>query len=331
MRARLRNGAEPAMIARFMETTTRLEPTRASIGEEARLTQERRGLFARFIADLRAVAVDELWKHRELVWQFTLRDVRIRYKQAVMGFAWAILTPALVVAAGVLVRLAMAYLGGGSVEGHQVAGLAIKAVAWSFFVGSVGFGVSSLTGNLPLITKINFPRESLPLASALAQSFDSSIGLAVVLVAMPFLGITPSLSMLWIVPLLTLLFTFTLGVSLFLGCGNLFFRDVKYIVQVMLTFGIFFTPVFFEPYMFGATGAQLMMINPLAPIIEGLRLAVTEGHNLLVPLTMAGKNGGTITVWNPLYLLWSAFWALGGLSFSAVMFHRLETLFAEYA
>ena len=69
----------------------------------------------------------------------------------------------------------------------------------------------------------------------------------------------------------------TAGLALLVSCANLFYRDVKYVVQVLLTFGIFFTPVFFEPEMFGALGARVMMVNPLAPLMEGLRLSVVHG------------------------------------------------------
>lgn len=280
---------------------------------------------------LREIVVEELWKYRELVYQLALRDIRIRYKQAVMGFAWAILMPALIVAAGALVRFAMAYLGGGEVQVSEIAGMAIKALPWAFFVGAIGFGVNSLTGNLPLITKIYFPREALPVATTLAQTFDSTVGAAALFAFLPLLGVSYGLTVLWALPLGLLLFLFTLGVGLFLGCGNLFFRDVKYIVQVVLTFGIFFTPVFFEPEMFGPTGALAMMANPLSPILEGLRLSVVEGHNLALPLVQLDAQNREILTWSPWYLAYSTVWAAGALFGGALLFHRYEFVFAEYA
>ncbi len=273
--------------------------------------------------------MDELWKYRELLYELTLRDVRIRYKQAVMGFAWAILMPALIVAAGTLVRFAMAYMGGGHVARDVIAGMAVKALPWAFFVGAIGFATSSLTGNLPLVSKIYFPREVLPLSATFAQSFDSTIGAITVGIALPLLGIHYGLAVLWAPLLAALIFCVTAGAALFLGCANLFFRDVKYIVQVMLTFGIFFTPVFFEPRMFGPLGARLMMLNPLAPLLEGLRLSVVEGHNLLQPLVIMGKKGAVVA-WSPWYLAYGAAWAVLGLVVSMLVFHRTEGKFAEY-
>jgi ABC-type polysaccharide/polyol phosphate export permease len=281
------------------------------------------------LADLREIATD-LWQRRDLLYQLARRDVRIRYKQAVMGFAWAIFMPLLVVLAGFLIRLAMATVSGSELGGTTVAGLALKSLPWAFFVGAIGFAVNSLTGNINLVSKVYFPREVLPLASIGAQLFDTLIGTAGLLVILPLLGVRPSTGLLWVPLLVVMLVLFTAASGLFLSCANLFFRDVKYIVQVLLTFGIFFTPVLWEPAMLGPTGAQVVMLNPLAPLLEGLRLAVINGHNLAEPLTQLTKHGAEAIVWQPWYLLYSGVWAVGGLLLSALMFHRLEFVFAEY-
>ncbi|HSM37289.1 MAG TPA: ABC transporter permease [Longimicrobiales bacterium] len=283
-----------------------------------------------FFATLREIATDA-WQYRQLTFQLALRDVRIRYKQAVMGFAWAILMPALVVLAGALVRYAMAYVAGTEVDSGAISGMAVKAVPWAFFVGAIGFATTSLTGNAQLVGKVYFPREALPLAAVLAQSFDSTVGTVALLLALPLMGVAYTLGgILWVPPLAALLFTFTLGTALILGCANLFFRDVKYIVQVLLTFGIFFTPVFFEPAMFGPLGAQVMMLNPLAPMLEGLRLALVEGHDLLEPLVQASRSGAEVITWRPAYLAYAAGVAVTTLVGGALIFHRFEFVFAEY-
>jgi ABC-type polysaccharide/polyol phosphate export permease len=281
------------------------------------------------LADLREIAHD-LWSRRDLLYQLVRRDVRIRYKQAVMGFAWAIFMPLLVVFAGFLIRLAMATVTGSTLQGGTVAGLALKSLPWAFFVGAIGFAVNSLTGNMTLVTKVYFPREVLPLSAVGAQAFDTLIGTMGLLLLLPFLGVRPTPALLWVPLLALILVLFTAAASLFLSCANLFFRDVKYIVQVLLTFGIFFTPVLFEPAMLGPTGAQLVMLNPLAPLLEGVRLAVVEGHNLAEPLTQMTRHGVEAIAWEPWYLLYSGAWAVGGLLGSAIMFHRLEFVFAEY-
>jgi len=281
------------------------------------------------VGDLVEIARD-LWNYRDLLHQITLRDIRIRYKQAIMGFGWAIFMPALIVMAGLLVKFAMATFAGKPLQSADVASLTVKALPWSFFVGAIGFAATSLLSNITLVTKVYSPREVFPLAATIAQAFDTSISAVVVAVALPFLGTPLTWSLLWVPVLIVLLFLFTTAVGLFLSCANLFFRDVKYIVQVLLTFGIFFTPVLFEASMFGPTGSRLVMLNPLSPFLEGLRLCIVEGHNLLLPLVTVSAAGQAIPVWTPWYLVYGLVWSLGGLLGSALLFHRLEFVFAEY-
>jgi lipopolysaccharide transport system permease protein len=278
------------------------------------------------LGDLREIAA-ELAQCRDLVQQLTLRDIRVRYKQAVFGFAWALLIPAAVVLAGMAVRVAFAYASGRELDLTQLGGMAVKAVPWAFFVGCLSSGTASLISNLSLVTKIYFPREVLPLSSVLAQSFDSFIGLVLVALMLPFLGVTFSVQLLWVPVLLALLWCLALAAALFLSCANLFFRDVKYLVQVFLTFGIFVTPVILDAPMFGAQGSRIMMLNPVAPILEGLRLSVVSRHDLLEPLLAPAG----FLFWRPWYLAYAAVWSLGGLLASAVVFHRAERRFAEVA
>lgn len=267
----------------------------------------------------------ELRQCRDLVQQLTLRDVRIRYKQAALGFAWALLIPAAVVLAGLAVRVALATAAGRRLDVAQLGGMAIKAVPWAFFVGCLNAGTASLVANVSLVTKIYFPREVLPLAAVLAQTFDSIIGAVLVTLILPLLGVTLSVQLLWVPVLLALLWISALAAALFLSRANLFFRDVKYLVQVFLTFGIFITPVILDAPMFGPTGSRIMMLNPIAPLLEGLRLSVVGHHDLLQPLVAPAG----FLFWRPWYLLYSAAWALGGLVLSAVLFHRSERRFAE--
>lgn len=278
-------------------------------------------------ADLREI-VGDIRTYHELLFELARRDIRIRYKQAVMGFGWAIFMPVLIVLSGVLVRFAMGQMSGGSVGQSDIAGIAIKGIGWAFFVGTITFSTTTLTSNFNLIAKVYFPREVLPLSAVLAQSFDTGIGLIALILVLPFFGVTPEWSFAWVPLLLLLLFLFTGAATLFLSCANLFFRDVKYIVQVLLTFGIFFTPVFYEPAMMGAKGAQLMQLNPLTPILEGLRLSVVEGHNLLQPLVTTTR-GVEALAWSPWGLAYSAAWATVGLVAAALLFHRMEPAFAE--
>jgi lipopolysaccharide transport system permease protein len=273
-----------------------------------------------------AEVVRDLRASRSLVFQLTRRDIRVRYKQAVMGVAWALLSPLLLVGAGVVMRAALLHFSGKGVTTEAVASIAIKGVAWTFVAGTVTFATNALTHNAPLVTKIYFPRETLPLSVVLASSVDALVGASTLGVLLPLLGLRPTWALLWVPLLLLVLFTLTLAAALLVSCVNLFFRDVKYLVQLLVTFGVFFTPVFYDPEALGARWIPLMMANPVAPILEGLTQSIVLGHNLLVPIT--GSDGGV--VWTPLYLAYAAACAVVGLVASVVIFHRAQYRFAEY-
>jgi ABC-type polysaccharide/polyol phosphate export permease len=225
----------------------------------------------------------------------------------------------------------MARLSGEPLQTSILGGMGVKALGWAFFVGALGFATSSLVGNIGLVTKIYFPREVFPLSAVITQLIDSTVGsalLAVLLVG--FWGVGISWTSLWAVPLVLLLILLTTGASLLLSCANVFFRDVKYLAQVILSFGIFFTPVFYEPQFFGPTGSLLMMLNPLSPLLEGLRLAIVEHHNLLVPLSVTLAHGPAVVAWHPWYLAYAALWSVFGCLGAWWLFHKLEFVYPEY-
>lgn len=273
----------------------------------------------------------DVWTYRDLLVQFMLRDIRVRYKQAIMGFGWALLMPILVVAAGGIVRLTISHSAGQPATGMTFAVVAIKSIPWAFFVGALTLGTTCLTANLDLVTKVYFPREVLPLGSVLAQSFDGLVAGALVFLLLPLLGVRYSGTLVWVPVLAVLLLGITTSAVLLLSCANLYFRDVKYIVQVLLTFGIFFTPVFFEPSMLGARGAAVAFINPLAAILEGFRLAVIGHHNLLMPLSDRTSSGVVVMSWSPWLLAYVAILAGVGGRVALGIFNRASRSFAEYA
>lgn len=271
----------------------------------------------------------EVWDHRDLLEQLALRDIKLRYKQAAMGFMWAVFMPCLIVLSGLIIRYAMARIAGQTLVASDISNIAVKGVGWAFFVGALGFATASLVGNASLVTKIYFPREVLPISAVMAQCFDTAIGLVTLTVLLPFLGVRLHTSLIWVPLLLVLLVLFTTGASLFLSCANLFYRDVKYIVQIVLMFGIFFTPVFFEPSMLGTRGAHLAMLNPMTGILEGLRIVIVEGQGLSQPITTL-KHGAVTPVWEPWELAYSATFAIGGVLAATAMFRKLQPLFAEF-
>lgn len=258
-----------------------------------------------------ASIVAELWESRDLVMQFMLRDINIRYTQAIMGFAWAVLMPLLIVGAGLVFRVVLSTLSNSPIEGASVASLSVKAVPWAFFSGAVTMATQSLLSHANLIGKVYFPRESIPVASVLAQCTDLAVSLVVVAIVLPIIGVPVHSSSLWSIVVLMLLIIFTMGWALILSCANLFFRDVKYILQVALNFGLFATPVFFEPQMLGRRGAAIMLALPLSPYIQAMDIAIVRGQSLLQPLSLKNSKGASLVVWEPWMLAYGAALAVG--------------------
>jgi lipopolysaccharide transport system permease protein len=252
------------------------------------------------------------WVHyKDLLIMLTWRDIKIRYKQSIMGFAWAILMPVLIVGSGLIVMVAFSTVSGKPVNKMDVLSVAIKAVPWAFFVGGIRFATSSLVMNKELVTKIYFPREILPLASILANVFDFAIAGAVLALILMVVGSGASIHLLWVPIYMLLLLLLTAGFGMLLACANLFFRDVKYLVEVILTYGIFFTPVFYSASTLGKWG-PVLLLNPVGPILEGLRDTMILHKSPDLP-----------------WLAYSAIWAIGGLLISWQIFQRAESSFAE--
>ncbi len=269
----------------------------------------------------------ELCGYRELMWQMFLRDFRLRYKQAVMGVIWAIFIPMMVVFSGSVLKFVMATVSGQPLEIISFSNMSVKAVAWSFFIGILNSGANSLLGNINLITKIYFPREVFPVSAALTQIFDTTVGATFLFILLVCVGVIQWTFNLFWVPLLGLLLLFmALAISMCLSCLMVFYRDVKYLLNVFTSFGIFFSPVFFEASQLGPRLGPAIMLNPVAPLLEGMRLAIINGHNLLYPLYDAQN----VLVWHPAFLLYSALLAVFGLLLAWRYFHLKEKLYAEF-
>jgi lipopolysaccharide transport system permease protein len=217
----------------------------------------------------------ELYRFRELLYAVTYRDIKVRYKQSVMGFLWAVLMPILIVMSGVVVRYAYGLVAGKPLNTQDIASVAVKSVPWAFLVSSIRFACNSLTSNYSLVTKIYFPKEIFPISAVLACLFDFFVATVALVILLLLMRIGWSVYLVWTPVLLLTMVLLATGIGMIVSAASLFFRDVKYIIEVLLTFGIFFTPVFYEVSMLGDKGKWLLL-NPLAPILEGLSASVVN-------------------------------------------------------
>jgi len=253
----------------------------------------------------------ELWSRRDLLLAITRRDIRVRYVQSVMGVLWAVLMPALVVIAGILVRVALAKIQDRPPQPMELVSVSVRSLPWAFLVSAIRFGTNSLLSNESLVAKIYFPKEVFPLAAMLSSLFDLAVAAAALAIVLGLAGVSATVHILWVPPLLAVLVLFATGLALLLSAANLFYRDVKYLVEVALTFGIFFTPVFYETALFGPWG-RLILLNPAAVVLESLGTAVVSHR---AP--------------DPLWLSYAAFVSLVVCATGYRLFKRLEPRFAE--
>jgi len=256
-------------------------------------------------------AIKEIFQYRDLLIMLTFRDLRVRYKQAAMGFLWAVFMPIVAVCAGILIKKAMAVVSQKPLEMQSILTIIVKTLPWTFFISAIRFSVQALVGNAALVTKIYFPRAILVLAAILACLFDFCVALLVATVLLTVFKVGVSIYLLWLPLLIILMVLYTSGLGLILSSANLFYRDIKYVVEIILMFGIFFTPVFYSAYTFGRW-APIMLLNPLGSLLEQINSVVVL-HQM------------PDMVWTTYAILSSVVIFIIGMT----VFHKTEPLFAE--
>jgi ABC-type polysaccharide/polyol phosphate export permease len=218
----------------------------------------------------------DLWRVREVVRSLAEREFRVRYKQAILGVAWALLTPLALMVIFSLLFSRVARVDTGDVPYAVFAYIAL--VPWTFFSVAVLQAGMSLLMNAPLIQKVSFPREVFPVASVVVAGIDTLIALVPLAILLVVTGTVPQPTSVW-VPLLVLIqLAFVVGVSLALSVTIVFFRDLRHGLPIILQFGLFATPVAYGieavPERYRLLYAAL---NPLGPVIDGYRRTVLFG------------------------------------------------------
>jgi len=214
----------------------------------------------------------DLWEYRELLYFLTWRDILVRYKQTVLGVAWAIIQPffTMVVFSLFFGKLAKIPSDGIPYPIFSYAAL----VPWTFFSNSLTKASNSLVGNSALIRKIYFPRLAMPIAAVLSEIVDFVLAFIVLIGMMLFYGIVPTIHVFWLPGLLLLAFVASLGVGLWLSAMNVHFRDIRYIVPFITQFWLFATPVAYPSSLLPEPWRMLYGINPMVGVVEGFRWAL---------------------------------------------------------
>jgi len=252
----------------------------------------------------------EVWAYRELLYFFVWRDVKVRYKQTVIGVAWVVLQP--------LMTMGVFTLFFGRLAKLPSDGLAYPVfyfcalVPWNYFATALQSCTAVVVDNQRVITKVFFPRLVLPLSAVVSGLVDFAIGFVVLGVVLAFYGIRPGLAALWLPVLLLLAVLTALGVGLWMSALNALYRDVKYVVPFLIQFWMFASPVAYPTSLVPQKWRWLYGLNPMAGVIDGFRWALTGHGQPPGPLLLASA-GMVFAV------------VLGGLFF----FQRMEGAIAD--
>jgi len=215
----------------------------------------------------------ELWAYRELLYFFTWRDIKVRYKQTVLGFAWAILQPLLMMVVFTLFFGTLARLPSEGIPYPLFSYAAL--LPWTLFAEGISRSSNILVQDANLLQKVYFPRLLLPLSSILSPLVDFAIAFVVLLGLMLYFGYPPSVTMFWLPLFLLLELALALGVGLWLSAINVEYRDVRYVVPFLVQLWLFASPVVygttFVPDRFRVAYG---LINPMVGIIDGFRWAI---------------------------------------------------------
>ena len=252
----------------------------------------------------------ELWEYRELLYFLIWRDVKVRYKQTVLGAAWAIIQPFFTMVVFSVFFGKLAKMPSDDIPYPIFSYAAL--VPWTFFANGLRQASQSMVTYGNLIKKVYFPRLAMPIARVLAGTVDFVLAFIVLLGMMLVYGIVPTANVLWLPLFLLLALITSLGTALWLAAMNVQFRDVGYIVPFITQFWMYATPIAYPSSLLPEPWRTLYGINPMAGVVEGFRWALL----------------GTDTAPGPILIV-SFLASLALLISGAFYFRRMEKTFAD--
>jgi len=219
-----------------------------------------------------ALKLHEVWEYRELVGFLIWRDIKVRYKQTVLGATWAIIQPVMTMIVFSLFfgKLAKMPSDGVPYPIFSFAGL----VPWTFFANGLGQASNSLISSANLIRKVYFPRLVVPIATVMSGIVDFALAFVVLLGMMVWYGIVPTLNVIWLPAFLLLALVTALGVGLWLAALTVQYRDVRYALPFLTQFWLFATPIVYPSHLLGEPWRTVYGLNPMVGVVEGFRWAL---------------------------------------------------------
>lgn len=240
-----------------------------------------------------SLGLEELWHYRELLYFLVWRDVKVRYKQTVLGAAWAILQPLMTMLVFTIFFGKLAAVGSDGLP-YQLFSYA-GVLPWSFFAQGLSQAGNSILDSSRLISKVYFPRLTIPIAAVMGGLVDFAIAFVVLIGLMVYYGVVPSPAILFLPLILLLAIGAALGMGFWLGALNVQYRDIRYVIPFFIQLWLFVTPVIYPASRvtakLKASGLPpwLLGLNPMAGVVEGFRWALLRSGapptQLLIPST----------------------------------------------
>jgi lipopolysaccharide transport system permease protein len=257
-----------------------------------------------------SLKLGELWAYRELLYFLVWRDLKVRYKQTVLGVAWAIMQPLFTM---VIFSLFFGRLAKVPSDGIPYPIFSFTAlVPWTMFASGLNQASNSMVGSAHLIRKVYFPRLAVPIATVFAGVVDFAVAFVVLLCMMLFYHITPSINVVFLPLFLLLAIITSLGTGLWLSALNVKYRDVRYLVPFITQFWMYATPIAYPSSLLHEPWHTVFGLNPMVGVVEGFRWALLGAKT---------QSGPMIAV--------SAAVALTALVSGAFYFRRMEKTFAD--
>jgi len=308
-------GACPAKMDPFMTVATETKPETAEAADvqavEAHLPQPQYHLRIEPSKGWVSLKLRELWEYRELLYFLTWRDIKVRYKQTVLGAAWAIIQPFFTMVVFSLFFGGLAKVPSDDVPYPIFSYTAL--VPWTFFAYGLQQSSNSLVASANLLKKIYFPRLVIPISSVISGVVDFVLAFIVLLIMMLVYGIFPTVNVIFLPFFVLLAFVTSLGVGMWLSAMNVQFRDVRYTIPFLTQFWMFATPIAYPSSLIENDLLRALYgINPMTGVVEGFRWALLN----------------TDTAPGPIVVVSSAV-AVGLLISGMYYFRRMEKTFAD--
>jgi lipopolysaccharide transport system permease protein len=257
-----------------------------------------------------SLQLKDLWKYRELLYFLTWRDIKVRYKQTVLGAAWAVIQPFFTMVVFSLFFGALARVPSDGIPYPIFSYTAL--VPWMFFSNGLTMASNSLVSSANLITKVYFPRLVIPISAVMAGVLDFCLAFLVLLVMMLYFKISPSGAIIWLPFLLLLALVTSLGAGLWLTAMNVQFRDIRYAVPFLIQAWMYASPIAYPSSLLSEPWRTIYGINPMVGVVEGFRWALLGANTAPGPI-----------------ILVSAVVSIALLISGAFYFRRMEKSFAD--